>query len=167
VCTRGSNRALLGGPSPFRRQVKHALHVLLAALAVVGCNPDVVSSHYATLAQARADQLFDRGWLPDLLPPSAYDIHTSNDVAQNTSVGEFHFVPAEFPLLEARLQPFASAEHHFNGHFDHEIRAYVAAGRRMYQYTENGSTWVFLCNSGDGRCEYTMWLWRRNLRRAP
>jgi hypothetical protein len=98
--------------------------------------------------------------LPDLLPPSTYDIRTTNDLERNTSVGGFRVAPAELPLLESHLQPFVSASHHFTGHFEGEIKAYLAAGRPVYQYAENGSTWVFLCNGDDGRCEYTMWFKR-------
>ncbi len=157
-------RAIGSGRWPLkltvRRHVKHLAHSLPVVLVLIGCGMDVVTSRYGTLAEARADRLFDRGWLPDVLPPSTYDIRTSNDVAQNTSVGEFHFAPTEFALLKARLQPYASSGHPFGRDFERDLHAQIAAGHPAYQFAEGGSTWVFLCNSDAGRCKYTMWLKR-------
>ena len=43
------------------------------------CSCDVVTSKYATLADARNDRLFERGWLPDILPPSTREISVNPD----------------------------------------------------------------------------------------
>ncbi|WP_156087902.1 hypothetical protein [Lysobacter sp. Root667] len=69
---------------------------LLPAITILspGCYPlDTVTSTYGTLPEAHADRLFVRGWLLDILPPSSH--RTSNNLARNTSTGEFSFAQAE------------------------------------------------------------------------
>jgi hypothetical protein len=119
---------------------------------------DVVKSRYETLEAARADALFSRGWLPDILPPSSRNISVSNNLDLNTSVGEFSFAPTEFDLLQAKLSPLDLPEHPFTDSFDAEIERHVLAGHPAHQYIEDHSTWVFLCHPAIGSCEYTMWL---------
>jgi uncharacterized lipoprotein len=77
---------------------------LVSVLIIAGCS-DVVTDRYQTLQAARDDQLFERGWLPDILPPSAHDIRTSNDLDLNTSEGEFYISELEFDAFVSRLQP--------------------------------------------------------------
>ncbi len=81
----------LGGALILRRMKK--LLALLSLIFLAACTSDVVESNYATLAEARADQLFGRGWLPDVLPASAFNIRTSNNLDLNQSEGEFSFRP--------------------------------------------------------------------------
>lgn len=52
---------------------------------------DTVEKHYPTFAAAEADQLFAKGWLPRIIPPSSYNIKTRNDLNLNTSQGSFSF----------------------------------------------------------------------------
>ena len=54
--------------------------VAIAVLLLFGC--DVVTSRYATLHNARQDRLSERGWLPDILPPSMRYIRVSNNVGR-------------------------------------------------------------------------------------
>ena len=61
--------------------------IAILSSLTVGC--DVVTSNYETMQDARNDRLFERGWLPDILPDSTTSIRTSNDLDINTSVGEF------------------------------------------------------------------------------
>lgn len=64
--------------------------VSLMALLLAGCR-DVVTSRYETRAEAEADRLFERGWLPSIIPPSSRGIVTRNDPDLNRSEGEFRF----------------------------------------------------------------------------
>lgn len=109
--------------------------ISLAAAAFLGLRlllqADLVTSHYSTLNDARADLLFERGWLPDILPASAHDIRTTNDVDINTSEGEFWFKPADYQAFESRL--------------------------RSGIFSDDDSTWQFVCEEHRGYCEYTMW----------
>jgi hypothetical protein len=114
----------------------------LAAAAFLGllllARADLVSRHYSTLKDARADQLFERGWLPDILPASAHDIRTTNDVDTNTSEGEFWFASADYQAFASRLK--------------------YERGSQQGTFSEDGSTWLFACEEQRGYCEYTMWL---------
>ncbi len=134
------------------------LIIVLLTLTLAACG-DVVTSRYATLQDARADQLFERGWLPDLLPPSAHDIRTSNNLDLNTSSGEFSFSPADSKLLAARLSPYASPQCPFVN-LDSEVKSHLGRGYPAYQYFEDHTTWVFLCRPERGECDYVMWLSR-------
>ena len=137
--------------------MKSCLTFIVTAIAVAGCTSDIVTSRYATLAEARADHLFERGWLPDVLPPSARNIRTTNNVDLNTSVGEFEVSTSDLPLLESKVQPLAKLASPFTDEFEREIRTHVKSGGLAYQYTKEPYTWAFLCSPVDGRCEYTMW----------
>src|SRR5689334_20330201 len=121
----------------------------------------MVNSQPAKLAlagsKAPADNLFGRGWLPEILPPSSHDILVSNDLDVSTSEGEFFFAPTEFALLEAKLHPFSKPAHPFTSAFDSEIERHTAAGYPAYEYSDDESIWVFLCKPKHGECTYTMW----------
>jgi hypothetical protein len=137
-----------------RQRVKLAGMALLALL-FAGCT-DIVTSRYQTLADARADELFGRGWLPDVLPPSAVGIVTVNNLDSNTSHGEFSFAPAEAPQLFRRLKPGAPTR--IPDHAASEVRD---AQRRkdvsVWWLHQNDRTWVFMCRAAKGHCEHLTW----------
>jgi hypothetical protein len=76
------------------------------------------ANHYAHLAKqvgkgcdqggvdVRTDHVFERGWLPDILPASAHDIHTRNNLDLNLSDGEFSFEPVDAAAFVSRVQPY-------------------------------------------------------------
>ncbi len=97
---------------------------------------DVVKSRYATLQAAREDRLFERGLLPDILPPSATDIVVLHDVDLNRVTGEFRIAPEEYPALLARTAPA------------------VREGREVGTVSQDGHTWVFACRRAEGRCSF-------------
>jgi hypothetical protein len=53
----------------------------------------VTRQYQQTYDAAVADHLFDRGWLPSLIPRSSFAITTSNDLDHNASTGESRFRP--------------------------------------------------------------------------
>ena len=108
------------------------LLVAAVVLSLSGC--DRVSDSYATLADARNDRLFERGWLPDILPASARQIRVSSDLDVNTSEGEFSFDPADFAAFAAQLHPVDQS----------------------LQYSAGGHTWPFSCDPRRGHCRYSM-----------
>lgn len=97
---------------------------------------DVVKSRYATLQAAREDRLFERGLLPDILPPSASDIVVLHDVDLNQVSGELRIAPEEYPELLARTAPI------------------VREGREVRTISQDGNTWVFACRRAEGRCSF-------------
>ena len=139
---------------------------LVAALAAayVGMrlllSADVDTSTYATLSEARADQLFERGWLPDILPASARDIRTTNDLDLNTSAGGFHLEPSDYYQFTARLRPYSSMASPF-ADLDGYVRRMREDGSQAGVFSDPESTWLFVCEEGGGYCEYTMWVHRQ------
>ena len=120
---------------------------------------DVVMSNYRSLEAARADRLFDRGWLPDILPPSAHSIRTSNNLDLNTSEGQFSFSASEYPSFAAQLQPYRPVVAPFVA-FDEGVTKMKHKGFQPLIYEVDGTVWVFFCKPGNGYCEYDMWLRR-------
>jgi hypothetical protein len=110
------------------------------------------------LNDARADHLFERGWLPDILPPTAGGIRTSHNLDLNTSSGEFSFDPLEYAAFAARLRPYRSMDAPF-ANFEAEVEEMRADGFYPAVFEDEASTWVFFCKP-EGRCDYTMWLRR-------
>ena len=107
---------------------------LAATVMLLLSSCDEVTNNYATADDARADSLFDRGWLPDILPPSAYDIRVTADLDVNRSEGEFSFDPADFPSFAVQFQSFY----------------------QPFEYSVGGYTWIFYCDAAAGHCYYSM-----------
>lgn len=142
-----------------RALVALATLLALAAAAFRLAPGDVVESRYATLQAAREDQLFARGWLPDILPASATGIRMSNNLDLGTSVGEFTMSATEGPAFTARLSSGA-----LPAPFERwaaEVEQNRAAGHSVWHYRERDAAWVFFCSPDRTRCEYTMWMPRK------
>ena len=135
--------------------IKWQLVPIMFALSLAAC--DVATDRYATLQDARADSLFQRGWLPDILPPSTHSIHTSNDLDLNLSSGEFRFSSNEFSEFSAALHPYTTRRESPLKTLDDDISRLTRQGYKPYEYTTADTVWVFLCNAEQGVCEYRMW----------
>ena len=73
--------------------------VLAASYA---CNEQPVT-RYATAADAKNDGLFDRGWVPAVLPDDAGPLTEAHDVDTNASCALAKFSPARFDQVLAAL----------------------------------------------------------------
>jgi hypothetical protein len=136
--------------------------ILLVAILLSGCSylSDTVNNNYATLADARNDGLFDRGRLPDVLPKSAVDIRTSNNLDLNYSVGEFSFAPTDSLKLFERLSSGAPKSSPFDS-WDQTIDDYKTDGYSAWSYADGDyGTWAFFCQEHKGQCDYFFWLRR-------
>ncbi|QXC58818.1 hypothetical protein KSS82_12345 [Vibrio mimicus] len=100
--------------------MKRILFFLLVVLA--GCS-DTVKHHYANYQQAQADHLFEKGWLPPILPSSTTQIELINDLDSNRSEGSF--VIAETDLMS----------------FLDQLEATESANQYRFQLDE--SVWIF------------------------
>ncbi|MCF7493520.1 hypothetical protein L3V35_00460 [Vibrio sp. L5-1] len=90
------------------------LPALFSALALMSGCSDVVSDEYSTYAQAKVERLFDRGWLPDILPKSTLNIEVNNDLDANTSKGRFIINEPALSEFIAKLESNESTnEFHF------------------------------------------------------
>ena len=70
------------------------LVAILSVLTLAGCS-DENTTRFATLADAKAQEAFARGWLPPILPDSATSIVERNDLDLNTGTGSFDYDSAE------------------------------------------------------------------------
>ena len=138
--------------------MKAFLLLFALILSTSGCGDlsDTVTNQYATLADARDDDLFNRGWLPDVLPPSARNIRTSNNLDINTSIGEFSFSSTETQQLYKLLKPGAPAQSKFADWQD-TVTSYDKQGFSAWSYQKDEYTWAFFCNSKNDRCDYFLW----------
>jgi hypothetical protein len=133
--------------------IKKAATVLVLCLTVAGCS-DQFTDRYSTLQEARRDQVFERGWLPDVLPASSHSLRVSGDVDINTAQGEFSFRGADFEGFTARLQPAPTEVASDIAERSSDLRSegYVARA-----YVDEQYTWMFLCSRERERCEYYGW----------
>ena len=111
---------------------------VLLLLALIGCSSDVVSKNYANYDHAEADKLFERGWLPRIIPKSSKNIKTKNNLDLNTSVGEFTFNLVESNNFIAQLKSTDRIEN----------------GYTMYKYANGYTSWVFKINLKNGHVKY-------------
>ena len=124
---------------------------LFALLAMAGlCSCDRISDSYATLDEARAARLFERGWLPDILPASSVDIKITTDVDTNTAIGSFRFKPGDFSELVAKMSP------HVESRQGEAYLEYMKDGYIPYQYSNGAYTWLFFCKAEAAECKFRL-----------
>ena len=134
------------------------LLLLAGAFAVLVLLPgDIVTTKYRTVQAARDDELFGRGWLPDILPPSARNIRVSNDLDLNLSEGEFFFDAKEAGSLRGKLTNRLDHNAPFEG-WKNYVEEKRKDGFEIGSYSDETSEWIFLCRYSRGECEYVMWL---------
>lgn len=81
--------------------------LLVVALALSACKSDVVSSQFADRGEATT--AIAQGWLPSVLPPSAFDIREEHNLDTNTGHGSFQFLHAERAMFLHKLEPLSDA----------------------------------------------------------
>ncbi|WP_299138805.1 hypothetical protein [uncultured Vibrio sp.] len=108
---------------------------LTSALMVLVGYSDQVTSEYATYAEAKSDNLFDRGWLPDILPESTTSIEVSNDLDNNSSNGQFIIESAAIDGFLTMVEPTQSED--------------------QYRYVEGSNEWTFTVTD-EGHVTYTL-----------
>ena len=107
----------------------------MGALLIIG--GDVVTSHYKTYDEAKNDNLFMRGWLPDILPVTTINIKTENNLDLNLSSGGFTIPPNDMHEFTSKIQKI-------NGN--------------TYSYKElsEGPSWYFVINNNNGYVSYEL-----------
>ena len=132
--------------------------IVFALFLLAGCS-DTVTKHYSTRNEAEADRLFDRGWLPIIIPMSSKQIRTSNDLDINTSRGEFHYDVNESSVFMANLTQYSGRKAPFKRWIDY-ITEQKKEGYTAFEYSDKQSVWVFFVNPQKGHVRYAMWLLR-------
>jgi hypothetical protein len=108
-------------------------------LLLAGCS-DVVTNKYETYDDALSNNLFQRGWLPEIIPKSSTNITTSNNLDLNTSVGEFYFDPQNSDSFILLLDKKEGSDN----------------GYEKYVYQKRGTSWVFEVNMKNGHTKYVL-----------
>ncbi|MCG7488206.1 hypothetical protein MHN79_01780 [Vibrio sp. Of14-4] len=86
---------------------KYLLPIIL--LTMYGCS-DIVTSEYPTYQSAEEDDLFQRGWLPAIIPRSAIEIVVNNNFDINESSGSFVLSSDAMLDFKERLKPTEKQE---------------------------------------------------------
>ena len=56
-----------------------------------------------------ANHAIEQGWIPALLPDSAYDIEETHDIDTNQLFGRFSYKPADEKMLMEALKPYSDS----------------------------------------------------------
>jgi hypothetical protein len=92
--------------------VRYAATICLACAVILGCFPgERQVNTYETLDAARADRLFERGWVPDVLPPDAGPIVEAHDLDTNSRCSKSSFPPGGTPDVHSALLGLAFEPH--------------------------------------------------------
>jgi hypothetical protein len=107
---------------------------MIAFLIIGG---DVVTRNYKTYEEAKNDNLFIRGWLPDILPATTTNIKTENNLDLNISSGGFTIPPNDMHKFVSKIQKIDS---------------------NTYSYKElsEGPSWHFVINNKNGYVSYEL-----------
>ena len=117
-------------------KLRRAILALLLSIFQSGCG-DVVTSNYATYQDAKRNDLFSRGWLPDILPQTTINIRTNNNLDLNTSSGSFEMPKSDIRTFKSQLTRMPD-------------------GNYAYSYGEiaKDPTWVFAIDYGKSNVTY-------------
>lgn len=103
----------------------------------------MVTTRFATLAEAKSKGAFERGWLPPLLPASAKAIVERNNLDLNTGTGSFDYdLPERSAYFESLSR--AGAVSRPEGEID------------ILTVTTNGSQWEIRLPRTKGSAEWRM-----------
>ena len=130
--------------------------VVLAVVLYLVPGGDVVESRYRTLQEARDDGLFERGWMPNILPASTVALRARNELDLNISAGEFQYAPSDHQAFWARLAVRLHSSEVAEDTLQ-EIRRREANGCVVGAYVLDRRTWYFLCKPERGYCEYLLY----------
>ena len=128
------------------------LALILVCIVLSACkNLDVVEMDYPDLHAARADSLFRRGWLPDILPDSTHSINCRNNLDRNTSEGSFRIRTEDASEFSSKLKECMKSAI--------DIEEFSGLGKQGFRpqcYRLGGNCWVFYLNWDSGHCIYRL-----------
>ena len=74
---------------------------------------DVKITKYTNMQEVKEDQAIQRGWIPTIIPDSAYDISETHDIDKNTLFGSFEYQEQD----EAEFMDHLTAQEDMNNTF--------------------------------------------------
>jgi len=66
---------------------------------------DVQINKYPDIASVKEDKAIEKGWVPALLPPSAYNIEETHDIDTNQLFGRFYYKESDEKSLMQQISP--------------------------------------------------------------
>lgn len=135
-------------------------------MLVAGCaGPSVHTATYASFAEARAAGAVDKGFVPSILPPEAYELRAAYAIDGPERWGLFNFRETDVDALRSILQPdetaFAGVEMEIPGRIEWwpvilrgklDAERIQATGLRAYPVRSGGLT--IAVNWKQGRAYY-------------
>lgn len=121
-------------------------------LICTGCS-DSITTNYATRSSAEGALLFERGWLPRIIPESSTHIRVRSRLDTNQAEGEFYFDPPEFESFTANLAVYRSGEKDLDVE---SLRGKLGSGYVAYRYVHDDSRWIFLIDKNRGHAVFRM-----------
>jgi len=141
-------------------KTKIKLIIIAIFLLLTGCS-DTVTEKYSTRNEAEQNKIFERGWLPSIIPKSSTQIRTTNDLDINTSSGEFKYDSKDTAEFMTNLMQYSGRKAPFQN-WDSYINDQKKDGYIPYEYSNNQSVWIFFINQQKGQIKYNMWLLRKD-----
>jgi hypothetical protein len=92
---------------------------------------DVQINKYDNLRQVKEDQAIQKGWVPTLLPPSAYDIEETHDNDTNQLFGRFYYKETDEKVVMTQLASLPESNGTYTGK-DFLFR--IDTGKNMVKY---------------------------------
>ena len=90
------------------------------------------------MEDAYDDDLFKKGWLPEILPESTTNIKTNNDLDNNISTGSFYIPRSEMNQFISKLKKEDGAK------------------PSSYYYNNQTTKWVFICETNNNYVKYEL-----------
>lgn len=126
----------------------------LISLALSGCLDR--SDEYDTINDARKNHVFEKGWLPDLLPASTHDLKVATAVEISAGRGKFRFDPKDYRSFSAKLSEYNGVMSKVDDDND-SIRRLLDEGYEARSYSSGPTNWIFLCDQRKAICEFFVW----------
>ena len=112
-----------------------------------------VEESYSTRDGAVEARLFERGWLPDIIPESARRIEIVNNLDINTSTGSFEFDLNDLDDFVRDIQDTNKDDSRRMGSLQ-RMEELSDEGYMSFYYSNGGTLWRFFIHPSEGRCEY-------------
>jgi hypothetical protein len=123
---------------------------VLGILSLSACESSRFS--YSTVAEAREAQMFEKGWLPDVLPESAHSIRITTWVDVGRCRGRFDLPESD---LAAFLESLTSERVRFRyDAWQEELKEIEDAGRDVLFYRSDRAVFAFDCDVQTRSCGF-------------
>ena len=123
---------------------------LFIAFLLVACEQSTFG--FDTVDDARKAKMFEKGWLPSVLPETAEHISITTEVDVGRCSGSF-FLP-EADLVEFQSQLSSEPLSFRYDAWRDEIERMERDGREVLYYRSDRATFAFSCERVDRSCEF-------------